>query len=174
MLMKYKLEKLKTVYHQTCFRHWQFPFLYSIDATSIQMEPPLSFSWMFSRARDIWEPRIMNMYRSCIINYDMTSGLPLSQALDMSLFIKMTASPDNYSHEGTGPRSSSVRPQIIMMGCEGVLYPLHKCVPLDFLFLNNAGNIRSTRLESLSEYTDTWPECSFRIQPPNDAQYAGF
>lgn len=160
------------------FQVLKIPFPYSIQRMSVQMEPPLSFSWVFSHATNIWEPRIMNMYLSCIINYDMTLGLPLSPFVGHTSCwrksaLSLTASTENYSNEGTGPHSSSLSLQIIMMACEGALYPLHKCAPLDFLFLNNAGDIRSTRLESLSEYTDTWPECSFRTQP-NDAQYAGF
>lgn len=49
----------------------------------------------------------------------------------------MAISAENYSNEGAGPHSSSVSLKIIMMACEGALYPLHKCAPLDFLLLNN-------------------------------------
>lgn len=96
----------------------------------------------------------MNTYLICIINYAMTLGLPLSQAVDTPLVIQMIV-PENYSNGSAGPHSSSVSLQIIMMTCEDAMYPLHKCVPLDFLFINKFGDVRNTRLESLTEYIDT-------------------
>lgn len=63
--------------------------------------------------------------------------------------------PENYSNGGTGPDCSSVSLQIIRMTCEDAMYPLYKCAPLDFLIIRDLGDVRNTRLESLTEYIDT-------------------